>query len=93
MYIFFRGIGWTIGFLFLRVTFPPLRRTFVLFQVTLSSGGGTQFKGFLCQARTDAANADTKVGTLVPAGTVTMKQNCGAVSTKHLQCNTLRFWL
>ena len=49
----------------------------ILCPVTLS--GGT-FKGFLCQARTDAADANTKVGTLTATGSVIMNQNCGAVS-------------
>lgn len=45
--------------------------------VTLSATSGN-FRGFLCQARTDVAAYSSTVGTLAQTGSVTMNQNCGA---------------
>lgn len=45
--------------------------------VTLAATGGNNFRGFLCQARTNVASYSSTVGTLAQTGSVTMNQNCG----------------
>lgn len=44
--------------------------------VTLAATSGN-FRGFLCQARTNVAEYSSTVGTLAQTGSVTMNQNCG----------------
>ncbi|XP_052262261.1 putative defense protein 1 [Dreissena polymorpha] len=51
--------------------------------VTLAGTGGTNFRGFLCQARS-AMDSDTTVGTLADDDTtVAFTNNCGAGSITH----------
>ena len=61
---------------------------FFLVSLTATSGN---FRGFLCQARTDISAYSSTVGTLAPSGSVSMNQNCGLVSVflKHHGINIL----
>ena len=63
------------------VTSQIINKTFIAFviSVTLAATSGN-FRGFLCQARTNVTSYSSTVGTLAQTGSVTMKQNCGTVS-------------